>query len=146
MISGFQGKYRFLSNFYPCPSGITLGAFVFRTVEHAYQAAKSMKYEDHKKIWECDTPGQAKKVGRKLTLRPDWDYKKLDMMLALVREKFANNRELRELLLATGEEELVEENYWKDTFWGVYEGRGHNHLGKILMKVRGELKDDSTRT
>ncbi len=64
----------------------------------------------------------------------------------LVRQKFSLYTTLREMLLATGDEELVEGNYWCDNFWGACwcpdcEGKEkHNHLGRILMKIREEAK------
>jgi predicted NAD-dependent protein-ADP-ribosyltransferase YbiA (DUF1768 family) len=58
-----------------------------------------------------------------------------------VKDKFSRNPELRVKLLNTGDLQLVEGNYWGDTFWGVCNGKGENHLGKILMRVRKELAD-----
>ena len=63
-------------------------------------------------------------------------------MLSGLRIKF-KNPELRSLLLATGNEELVEGNWWRDTYWGVCEGVGQNKLGKLLMQVREEVKNDT---
>jgi hypothetical protein len=63
-------------------------------------------------------------------------------MESLVKEKFTRDTELGAKLVATGDEELVEGNYWGDTFWGVCRGVGQNHLGKILMKVREELRSN----
>jgi ribA/ribD-fused uncharacterized protein len=80
-----------------------------------------------------------KKLGQKMSVRKDWDEKKLEFMNWAVREKFKDEK-LTELLLDTGEEELIEGNVWNDTFWGVCNGKGQNHLGKILMKVRDELR------
>ena len=84
-------------------------------------------------------PGEAKRWGRNITLRADWEHVKLPIMLNLVRQKFANDP-LRAKLLGTGEHELIEGNHWNDTFWGVCRGVGSNRLGKILMQVRAELK------
>jgi predicted NAD-dependent protein-ADP-ribosyltransferase YbiA (DUF1768 family) len=58
----------------------------------------------------------------------------------LVRQKFREPK-LRELLAGTRNAELIEGNYWGDRFWGVYvgDGKGENHLGKILMQVREEV-------
>ena len=64
-------------------------------------------------------------------------------MAYLVREKFTTNQKLQKQLLATGDQHLEETNKWGDTFWGVCNGVGSNHLGKILMKVRDELNMDT---
>ena len=74
-----------------------------------------------------------------MKIRKDWDDVKLDVMLWGIREKF-KNEDLRQLLMETGEEELVEGNWWGDKFWGVSNGEGENHLGKILMRVREEVR------
>lgn len=137
-IEEFDGEYRWLSNFWP--SKINVEGWIFPTVEHGYQAAKSMNPEDWKDIQECVSPGAAKRLGKTLKLRKDWDEIKLDIMLEMVRAKFSQNPDLKEKLLATGDAELIEGNQWGDRFWGVCYGTGENHLGKILMQVRGELK------
>lgn len=134
-ISSFSGEYRFLSNFYS--SKIKFGRLEYPTVEHAYQAAKTLNEEDREIVSKAPTPGVAKRLGRQLALRDDWEKVKLGIMLHLVRVKFGTVA-FEDKLLSTGEAELIEGNYWNDTFWGVCRGRGENHLGKILMKVRGE--------
>jgi ribA/ribD-fused uncharacterized protein len=142
MIDSFRGKYRFLSNFYSAP--IEYEGIVYPTSENAYQAAKS----ENPSVWRAFasvsmSPGNAKKWGGWLTeagfVRPDWHDVRLEIMLAILRVKFAIP-ELRDLLLGTGDEELVEGNTWGDKFWGVCDGEGENHLGKLLMQVRRELK------
>ncbi len=138
MIDKFDGKYRFLSNFFP--SVVSLDGFPFPTVEHAYQAAKTKDMGERAVIRLQSSPAKAKKLGSKLTLIPGWDLYKLGIMERLVRDKFFNHKELATLLIATGEEELVEGNWWGDKYWGVCNGEGENHLGKILMKVRNEVK------
>lgn len=75
-------------------------------------------------------------------MRSDWEEVKLGVMEGLLREKFSDP-ELRRKLLATGERELVEGNDWGDSFWGVCAGRGKNHLGRLLMKLREELRATS---
>ncbi len=138
-ITEFKGDYRFLSNFYPSP--IHFHNVTWPTAEHAYQAMKSTKMEDREKVAKAGSPGDAKRVGKTLTLRPDWDIVKREFMLDIVTRKFWTHKELRDKLLATGDAELVEGNYWNDTFWGVCRGKGENHLGKILMAVRQEIRD-----
>lgn len=138
-ITSFSGKYRFLSNFWPAK--VRLDGEIYPSVEHAYVAAKSTDPEFRKRIKQTDRPGDAKKLGRRLTPRPDWYEIRVRIMEDLVRQKF-NDPGLKEKLLSTGREELVEENTWGDTFWGVCRGVGDNHLGKMLMKIRAELQDE----
>ena len=136
-INEFQGYHRFLSNFYP--ASVEMDKLIYPTVEHAFQAAKTADPEARKAISKLATPGQAKRAGRNLQLRPDWEYVKLEIMKSLVIEKFTRSQHLTEKLKATGSQELIEGNYWNDTFWGVCRGVGRNHLGRILMQVREEL-------
>jgi ribA/ribD-fused uncharacterized protein len=142
MISEFQNEYRFLSNFWPVPGGVTLdGSKVrFPTVEHAYQAAKVKDLNAWHQVAKMKSPGEAKRWGRTVVLRTDWEHVRLPTMLSLVCQKFAIDP-LRTQLLETGNQELIEGNRWNDTFWGVCHGVGSNHLGKILMQVRRELRD-----
>lgn len=81
---------------------------------------------------------QAKTLGRALPLRLGWDESKLDVMLACLRSKFSDVN-LSARLIGTGDAELIEGNTWDDRFWGVCGGDGENHLGRLLMRVRGEL-------
>jgi len=136
-IERFTGDYDFLSNFHPSP--IEVDGILYPTVEHAFQAAKTFVLEEKQGIAAAATPGRAKRMGRKVQLRPDWEHVKVGIMEELVRLKFATHADLREKLLATGNAELIEGNNWNDTFWGVCRGRGRNELGLILMKLRSEL-------
>lgn len=81
-------------------------------------------------------------IGRKITLRPDRDEYRIQVMRDLVLQKFRNHAELQEKLLATDDATLVEGNQWHDTFRGVCNGVGQNNLGQILMNVRGILRDE----
>ena len=96
-----------------------------------------------REVFAVCSPAEAKRFGRRVRLRLDWEQVKLDIMRQLVADKFARSDELRRRLLATGDAELVEGNAWNDTFWGVCRGRGQNHLGRILMEVRDGLRDMS---
>ncbi len=138
MISSFDGEHAFLSNFFPCE--VARDGILYPTVEHAFQAAKTNDTFDKMQIAIAETPGRAKRLGRKVTLRPDWEEIKLAVMEDCLREKFCGGSELRAKLVATGDEELVEGNWWNDTFWGVCNGKGENHLGKLLMKLRAEYQ------
>jgi len=135
-ISKFSGRYKFLSNFYAV--NLYFEGLIYPSVEHAYQAAKARYEPDKERIRDLSTPGEAKRAGRVIFLRPDWEEIKLTVMETLVRSKF-RRKTLRDKLLATGDTELIEGNWWGDKFWGVCNGVGQNHLGKILMKVRKEL-------
>lgn len=139
-IFEFQGEYRFLSNFWP--SEVEMDGLIYPTVEHAYQAAKTLDIRIRKIILDLKTPAAAKKFAKTISLRPDWSNIKIGIMEDLVRKKFVNNISLSSRLLNTGEGEIIEGNSWNDTFWGVCNGKGKNHLGKILMKIRSELACD----
>lgn len=139
MITEFTGKYRFLSNF--APSVSVRDGFYYPSVEHAYQAAKASEEEGRRAIQQCVTAGKAKQLGRKIAIRADWEQIKLRVMLELLRDKFKNQR-LRGLLLETGDQELVESNWWGDKFWGKCAGEGENHLGRLLMQVRDEIRGE----
>lgn len=76
-------------------------------------------------------------------MRSNWDQIKLDVMYELVKQKFATDP-LRMYLLRTGTREIQEGNYWGDTFWGTVNGEGENHLGKILMRVREEIRNEQS--
>ena|SRR3990167_1972342 len=141
-ISSFSGKYAFLSNFYPCE--VLLDGVVYKSVEYAYQAAKTTIFSQREKICRAETPGQAKKLGRRLGLRLGWEEMKASVMLDLLEQKF-RQPDFRKALLETGEAELIEKNMWHDSFWGVCVcrrcgGKGNNHLGRLLMKLREGLR------
>ena len=136
-IKGFQGENRWLSNFWPAM--VTLDGISYPTTEQAYVAAKTLDPEIRKQIAALTTPGKAKRFGRRIEVRPDWENVKLAVMEDLTRQKF-NIPELKEKLLATGDAYIEETNRWGDKFWGVSGGVGQNNLGKIIMKVRDELR------
>jgi hypothetical protein len=102
-------------------------------------ASKTMDRQERFDISLLDTAGKAKKYGNTMVIREDWDQVKFGIMKEIVRIKF-HNTELKEMLLATEDEELVELNKWHDTTWGVCDGIGENWLGKILMEIRSELR------
>ena len=138
MITSFKYEFEFLSNFYPVR--VMYAKIVYPSVEHAYQAAKFTDQLERKLIRSCATPGRAKVTARKCkSLKHNWEQTKLQVMEKLVRRKFQHKHLLR-MLLETGTHELVEGNWWNDTFWGVCGGVGENHLGKILMNIRTEAQ------
>lgn len=134
MIDKFAGKYRFLSNFYVEPDGTC--------VELEYQSAKCCTDEDREKFNGL-TAGQAKRLGKTVKLRPDWEDLKQLVMFNLVYSKFEDHKELTDLLTATGTQELIEGNDWGDRYWGVCRGKGENELGKILMLVRDLINTEA---
>lgn len=143
MINRFDKEYSFLSNFYSSP--IQDGYFNYPTVEHYYQTAKTLDLAVRGEITAADTPGQAKELGRKVLLREDWEDVKDTVMLEALRLKFSDLI-LREKLLATGDEELVEGNWWHDNYWGIcyceqcVNKAAKNRLGELLMQLREEIK------
>ena len=110
---------------------------MFPTVEHAFAAAKTLNKTDKLAISQLATPAQAKRFGRKVLLRPEWDDIRIDIMYSLLLLKF-EDPVLKQKLAATAEFKLVETNSWNDTFWGVCDNKGSNHLGRLLMKVRDQ--------
>lgn len=138
-IGSFRGKYYFLSNFFPAE--VTYNGLTYQNNEAAFQAQKTYSKEERIEFTTLE-PRDAKRRGRRVRLRKDWEQVKDSIMEEIVRAKFSQNEELKEQLLATGDAQLVEGNRWNDRYWGVdiRSGVGENHLGKILMKVRSELR------
>ena len=141
-ILKFEGQYRFLSNFWFAQ--VQLDGVYYPSVEHAYQAAKTLDPELRKPFYGPDTSaGDAKRMGKELAIRPDWNEVRLGIMEDLVRQKFEHSI-LQNRLLSTAPGMLIEGNYWHDQFWGDCncvkhkDIPGENNLGKILMKVRDE--------
>lgn len=129
-------EFHWLSNFSAHP--ITVGKVRWQTVEHYYQAQKYPGTENAKLIRQAETPLKARKIGqnRSLSPRADWDTVKESVMQEAIAAKFAQHRQIRELLIATGDAELVHESSG-DLFWGrSKESNGENRLGVIIMEVR----------
>lgn len=150
MISSFTGEHRFLSNFYWCR--IMIDGIPYPTVEHAFQAQKTLDKPLRLHIAKLSTPGEAKKVGRGVVLRPGWDGMRDTVMARLIAHKFPRQTLLAAQFLDTEDEELVEGNHWHDNYWGnCYCGRascvmtpGENKLGKLLMARRAQLQGKET--
>ena len=140
MINRFYGDYNFLSNFWLTP--IIFDGNTYPSIEHAFQAAKTTDKEARMAIRGLNSPGKAKRAGMKVALRPDWESIKNDIMLNLIREKF-KNPELKQKLIDTKDETLIEGNNWGDSYWGMIKENGQdigqNMLGKMLMQVRKEI-------
>lgn len=141
---GEDWQYRFLSNFHWHDG---------TTVEHGYQAAKTDDVQWQNLILQAASPNEAKKLGQKCPMRATWDDEKVEVMRALLYRKFRPGTECADLLLDTGNAELVEGNWWNDTFWGVYKfvdrsrslrpepWPGKNWLGQLLMEIREDLRE-----
>jgi ribA/ribD-fused uncharacterized protein len=129
------------SNFAPFP--VDLDGKRWPTSEHYYQAQKFTDAELQTKIRKAEKPVITKKLADKHRdrIRPDWDAVKDQVMYRVVRRKFELHAALRELLLATGEEEILEDAPNHDAYWGIgQDGNGQNKLGKIIERIRAELR------
>jgi ribA/ribD-fused uncharacterized protein len=142
MINRFDGtEHGFLSNFHL--EFLDWEGIRYPHLEAAFQAAKTFDMDRRVEIAQAATPGIAKRMGRRVDLRPDWETVKDSIMLELCTIKFSKEP-LRSRLLSTGTEELIEGNTWNDKIWGCVmqngEWVGQNRLGKTLMQVRNELR------
>ena len=138
VIDSFKGKYFFLSNFYESP--VIYEGITYLNNEAAFQAQKTLTNKE-RLAFSMLNPSQAKKLGRSVSLRPDWEDIKIDIMYNICKAKFTQNETLKTNLLKTGDAMLIEGNTWGDKIWGQVNGVGENNLGKILMRIREELKD-----
>jgi len=144
-IAKFNGTdYKFLSNFWKAE--ITYEGIKYPSSEHAYQASKTLEVVERQAIADLTKCGDAKRAGRKVTLRKDWDDVKDGIMLDILRIKFSMHPDLKQKLIDTGDAILVEGNTWHDKHFGVCycdecNGLGKNMLGELLMKVREECKE-----
>lgn len=125
-----------------------IGRDTAKTLEHVYQALKATTPQSYRYVMAAVTPSEAKARGRNVICRKEWDEVrdtpigkvsyKLWVMYDLLRIKFSNPQ-LKEKLYDTYPQELIERNSWGDRYWGVCQGVGSNHLGKLLVKVRTDL-------
>ena len=135
MINHFKGKNTFLSNFYT--TYVNYDGMTYSSAESAFQAAK-LKDTERRKDFLSISPLIAHQEGQRIALRDDWDLIKDTIMYDVCKAKFSNP-DLKKRLLATGDEEIQNTDK-DDPYWGIWEGRGENKLGKILMKVREEYR------
>lgn len=136
-IDSFRGKNYYLSNFYE--RLVTYDGITYKNNEAAFQAQKCISYEDRKQFSDLNA-SEAKRLGRKVSLRPDWESIKVDVMTNIVHAKFEQNKDLAEKLCNTDTAFLEEGNTWGDRIWGTVNGNGKNLLGHILMSERDYLK------
>lgn len=138
MITSFKDDYEFLSNFYPCK--ITIAGYTFPSVENAYQAMKCANLSDYGQFVNIG-PAEAKKLGRKVQLRSDWEQIKYNVMRQLLDLKF-QDKVLLKMLQGTASESIIEGNYWHDNYWGMCQCDKckskikYNHLGELLQRKR----------
>lgn len=136
-INSFRGDFFFLSNFYEAP--VCYDGITYQNNEAAFQAQKCADPADRERFADMN-PTKARKEGRSVRLRKDWEQVKITIMDEIVRAKFEQNPDLAEKLLETGDAYLEEGNTWGDRTWGTVNGTGANHLGRILMEVRKEIE------
>lgn len=111
-------------------------------VEAPYQAQKTSVLSEYDAIWKAKRNDESRLLGQKVTMRPDWDQVKYQVMKECVLAKFLQHKDLRDQLIATGYEELIEDSP-VDYYWGCgADGSGANNLGKVLMEVRDELQGE----
>ncbi len=143
-IYGFQGEYRWLSNFWILPEPIMVQGIPFNHTEALYVVRKCGIVErGTMEMLASLTPGECKKWGQEVPMAKSWAYNRVGMMRNILVKKF-EIPEMREKLLATGDAEIVEANRWGDTFWGVDEatGEGLNTLGKLIMGIRESIRSE----
>ncbi len=136
-INSFRGEYSWLSNFHPCQ--IEYEGILYQSAECAYIAAKTHDVLIKIKISKM-TSADAKKFGKTMKLRDDWEKVKLKEMAKILKLKF-NIPELRNKLISTGNSYIEEGNWWGDTYWGICNGTGKNYLGKLIMAIRKKLNE-----
>lgn len=136
-IYGFTGEHRFLSNFWFV--NVELDGVIYRSTEHAYQAAKAFDMTERMLIQRLSRPADAKKYAQTIKIRDDWDDVRWGIMYDLNCQKYSLP-EFGDRLLETGNVYIEETNTWNDTYWGVCGGKGRNELGKILMVIREDLR------
>jgi len=145
MINTFRGKYNWLSNFYQCD--IIYEGKHWKSSEHIYQAMKCVHEEDKEKIRKCSLR-EIKSEVLKYEQVDNWhDSLKDEIMEMALYLKFSQNPYLVKKLIDTGEDEIIEGNYWHDNYWGdcqcdnCHSILGLNKLGIMLMNIRKEIKN-----
>lgn len=141
-IDKFAGDNFFLSNFFP--TQIEFEGITYSSTEAAFQAQKTLDQTERKRFIDI-SPSQAKHLGRRVSLRSDWEDVKARIMHDVVLAKFTQHPDLADKLYLTGDDRLIEGNTWGDTYWGQVNGKGLNMLGEILMIVRQELREGLSR-
>ena len=138
-IGSFREENSFLSNFYDAP--VTYNRITYNNSEAAFHSQQVLTDEERMAFSSLHAT-EAKKLGRKVSIRYDWEAIKVQIMKDIVYAKFSQNEELGEKLIATGDAYLEEGNDWEDRVWGTVDGKGANLLGNILMEVREKLSKE----
>ena len=142
MIESFKGIYTWLSNMVPVK--IIYEGIEYPSVEHAYMSAKSSDMAWKSRCADTQiSPKQIKQESKSIRLRDEWEDMKIDVMKECLEQKY-QQEPFKTLLLGTGETHIQEGNWWGDFFWGVdiKTGKGENNLGKLIMKIRNDLKNN----
>lgn len=153
MIDKFRGEYDWLSNFHMRP--ISVGGAVLKSTEHFFASCKSVNPQEVKFVLDAPTAYEARQQGKTVTLRPDWNDIRVEVMAIGLWYKFTYNPDLKDKLLLTGDKILIEGNWWHDNFWGDCKFghgfvdtckrcqyiKGQNKLGKLLMQLRGYYRE-----
>ena len=166
-VDSFRYKYACFSNF--SNHKVNYKGLTYENSEAAFQAQK-FEDENVKQLFKSLDPSKVKALGRskviflntegeyyknklpsdigqrsnkftKHTMRSDWDKIRVEEMYQIVKNKYEQNSDIKEVLLSTGERELIEGNTWGDRFWGQVDKTGLNYLGRILMQIRYELRN-----
>ena len=141
MINEFKGDYFFLSNFYHCH--IWFDGYLYHSSEQLYQAHKAVDTSGLMSVQACTSPGDAKRQGKQIKVRPDWDAVKKTYMYSTLLCKFTQNPLLADGLIETYPHSIVEGNDWHDNYWGSCTcdqcTESINVLGTLLMEVRNVL-------
>lgn len=144
-IKEFKGPYRWLSNFHLTP--VEFEGITYPSTEHAYQAAKTNVQEVREMMRDVPTCANVRRAGQLLPIGPEWHTtRKFEVMEEVLRYKFTHHEDLKQKLLATGDEELIEGTTWHDNCWGSCTctkcgDQGQNHLGRLLMQIREEIRN-----
>jgi predicted NAD-dependent protein-ADP-ribosyltransferase YbiA (DUF1768 family) len=142
-IDNFNGVFDFLNNEYPCE--VYFEGLMFPSVFHAFQAARSTKEHERAKIAYADSMQELYELATEIEDPADWQSKRLLVMEKCLRDKFRRHREMRERLRKTGNRDLLNSYADKSSsnlYWGVVEGNGQNHLGKLLEAIRLDVHTD----
>lgn len=143
LFYGVKNQYGEFSNWYP--ASFSLDGKLWKTSEHYYMAMKTEDSDEAERIRKSKSPREAKKLGAKVKLRPNWDNIKFNIMYKACLAKFSQNEELKKLLLSTEDRPLHED--CSDPFWGGGPNfpDGMDLLGKVLIKVRETLRNENEK-
>jgi len=144
MINSFRNEYFWLSNFFMRP--VVIANITFPTNEHFFAANKTLNPEQFMWVVDALSPGIAKRRGRMVTPQPDWKEIRVKVMAIGLYQKYTQHPDLKQKLLDTDDQVLMEGNYWHDNFWGncvctkCHDVQGENVLGKLHMELRKLFK------